>query len=1347
MNNRYFIKLDAVDNEYSLYESPRESKCWGRLLDEYGFLMEDSYNSELIDIEKLKNLPGAIIVAEAGMGKSYITKEIMNIIPEDECMYIEPCLFTSNPQALETEFAQSNWQYLLVDGLDENPNIVSILIRNFTSYVNGKHIFLTSRSIQQLKPLHERLNLPVYILLPFSENTVRQIAQDEEIEGNQFLFCVKQKNLSNICANPLGCKHLMKIFKKGTLANTTNEQLWVTAILELCSENGSDTYDLKMKEDIVTKQNCYDMATKIAIVLKLTGESLIQRIGETETDGNPVDFSRFFSRNEWGIFNSILHRAIFTPVDNNTFRFSHKSYYDYFASVGLQEYVPEHTWMSIVCSPNGEAIYPQWEDVVAWLATQNQNWLNYLLDKQPELLLLSDSLINSVGTATLCKSLLGRSNDLDYWSLNKATLLQRLHCLKSSGIIPILRSSLAKEANNSEREMAIIIVRECRMNELEEELVAIFCNTNEEHSLRVSAGYTLIEIASVSSREECKAILSDEHSSSDLIGLLLQMTWPKSISIEEFWPYIANFNKHCMDSLWIWLEFDFPNSLPSLSEDKVFEILKWLVNNVDFKSNEDRKKTMLRQTLTICWNLYCSPERYEIIGRGILLFTQHYEYPFFENSIHDVPRDICCSSEDFATAIEQRRELAKRMIDLSDINGDEITNISCPILDKNDISFLFEQILSSLESVLQRKWCFCLKSIQGLIPLPEQSESWNQVHSLFPDVLQYDAEQEIILREKSSQEWEKHLNELRIKKERNEQKKQLACKDKINLVKQFLASGQAYLNFNFIANTIVGIDNHISFDYPNSKVWLSLSDLEKQSLIIESKTYLQNSATVLKSGVITPTSILALHLLERSAQNDFRMLSDNVIDKHLSELFSWLECDKHQSELSSLLQAIVTYFPIVFKKHLLLWLDNSMQEGRFPSLSIIKSVITPDVLNDIIDHIEHMKISDKMEFLVLNEIKKHSMDLVKEYASRKFSSLPNDISCMGHRFSIFVLDYMPEMIVDLVQKLKEKPAWGKEWLEDVIHVHVYQYPLLPVFSKTQIETLTDFYIWLHHNYPAENDPKHVVAFTPNTYDMIYRFILDIFNSIVNYPSNNTEHAIQRISDTFPNDLWLHDWIKRAKYKDLSKNAVFYSEDAIYQLITNKNSIIINSPDDILAVVVEAINAYQLYLTGTQSPRVEDLWNNINNVDIKPKHEEDFSDHLKSYLTFYFKNEHIIINREVQLNRGRNGEAGSRTDIWIDAFEDSTNQRISLCIEVKGSWNASAKTAMNDQLIAKYMNNDGADAGILLIGWFQSKQCPQKGNIWNDDRSKAKEEILKQEQQARNNGLTIKGMVIDCDYRI
>ena len=150
--------------------------------------------------------------------------------------------------------------------------------------------------------------------------------------------------------------------------------------------------------------------------------------------------------------------------------------------------------------------------------------------------------------------------------------------------------------------------------------------------------------------------------------------------------------------------------------------------------------------------------------------------------------------------------------------------------------------------------------------------------------------------------------------------------------------------------------------------------------------------------------------------------------------------------------------------------------------------------------------------------------------------------------------------------------------------------------------------------------------------------------------------------------------------------------------------------------------------------------------ISHKKEEDFSDHLKKFLDMILTPEGVIINREVVLNRGRNGEAGARTDIWIDALIKETSEKLSLCIEVKGSWNRSAPTAMKEQLVDKYMGNGGADVGILLVGWFQSHKVPQK-NMWEDNRDMARAELEQQAAKLTQSGYLIKSIVIDCEYRL
>ena len=179
-----------------------------------------------------------------------------------------------------------------------------------------------------------------------------------------------------------------------------------------------------------------------------------------------------------------------------------------------------------------------------------------------------------------------------------------------------------------------------------------------------------------------------------------------------------------------------------------------------------------------------------------------------------------------------------------------------------------------------------------------------------------------------------------------------------------------------------------------------------------------------------------------------------------------------------------------------------------------------------------------------------------------------------------------------------------------------------------------------------------------------------------------------------------------------------------------------------------LKEYESFLIGVDTPRIEDLWNNVkienNKQIITHKKETDFSNHLKSYLKFFFEKFKIVINREVELNPGRKGKEGSRTDILIDAFS-STDSHLKLCIEVKGSWNRSARTALKGQLIDKYMHNGGAEAGILLVGWFQSQKCPVR-NAWKNDVS-AKADLASQVSEARKHYPFVDAVVIDCEYRI
>ena len=194
---------------------------------------------------------------------------------------------------------------------------------------------------------------------------------------------------------------------------------------------------------------------------------------------------------------------------------------------------------------------------------------------------------------------------------------------------------------------------------------------------------------------------------------------------------------------------------------------------------------------------------------------------------------------------------------------------------------------------------------------------------------------------------------------------------------------------------------------------------------------------------------------------------------------------------------------------------------------------------------------------------------------------------------------------------------------------------------------------------------------------------------------------------------------------------------------------VNSIKDLFDLTLDYLSKYQTFLTGVDTPRIEDLWNaikiNKKVTMLTPKEEEDFSDHLKSYLKFYFEEYKIAINREVQLNRGLKGKEGARTDIWIDAFSSDSSRHWKLCIEVKGSWNRTARTALRTQLIDKYMHNGGADAGIFLVGWFQSEHFKVK-KAWKNELS-AKEYLESQVSDVQKQEPFVGAVVINCEYSI
>ena len=72
---RYLIETSKVDARMVHHEHAFSFGDKGGLLDEYGFLRNPQWVQGLKTLEDVANECGAVIIAESGLGKSYIARE------------------------------------------------------------------------------------------------------------------------------------------------------------------------------------------------------------------------------------------------------------------------------------------------------------------------------------------------------------------------------------------------------------------------------------------------------------------------------------------------------------------------------------------------------------------------------------------------------------------------------------------------------------------------------------------------------------------------------------------------------------------------------------------------------------------------------------------------------------------------------------------------------------------------------------------------------------------------------------------------------------------------------------------------------------------------------------------------------------------------------------------------------------------------------------------------------------------------------------------------------------------------------------------------------------------------
>ena len=208
-----------------------------------------------------------------------------------------------------------------------------------------------------------------------------------------------------------------------------------------------------------------------------------------------------------------------------------------------------------------------------------------------------------------------------------------------------------------------------------------------------------------------------------------------------------------------------------------------------------------------------------------------------------------------------------------------------------------------------------------------------------------------------------------------------------------------------------------------------------------------------------------------------------------------------------------------------------------------------------------------------------------------------------------------------------------------------------------------------------------------------------------------------------------------------------------ELAARPKARLVQNSNQLLEVLIESLGRLEEELQG-ETPMAPALWNRVGG-SCRPGDEDWFSDYVKQHLQDDLKGRGVVLGREVVIRKGEGEGHGERTDIRVDAFVPGVDREmadpVSVIVEVKGCWNRELDSAMEEQLVSRYLaGNATCRHGLYLVGWFncgqwdkddwRRKQAPRYG------LDEACERFAEQAKILSEKGPRVRAVVVNAALR-
>jgi hypothetical protein len=303
----------------------------------------------------------------------------------------------------------------------------------------------------------------------------------------------------------------------------------------------------------------------------------------------------------------------------------------------------------------------------------------------------------------------------------------------------------------------------------------------------------------------------------------------------------------------------------------------------------------------------------------------------------------------------------------------------------------------------------------------------------------------------------------------------------------------------------------------------------------------------------------------------------------------------------------------------------------------------------------------------------------------------------------------------------------------------------------------DLWRFLHERFPPSEDPVVYGVHFVSPHESVAELRNRLLPELAQRGTDQAVALLRRLAEQHPAMPQLARLTVDAEHAARRSDWTPLLPRQVVALLAARDRLLVRTSQDLLDVILDALHTIQQDLHHSAPPQATLLWNHVpgctpqGNLGCRPKTEDEVSDYLKPQLERLLQAP--VVNREVQVQRRRTSGLGDRVDLLVQLLVQAQaraapHDLVQVAIEVKGCWNDEVLTAIDEQLVPRYLDNLSGSAGLLLVAWFDPGHWHQPGP-WSrhplrGHRDKLADALQNQANQAtESSGYAIGIGILDC----